>query len=73
MASTGRSSLNEPLNCLLTTRIRKYNDIADWKWTQLLDVLGERDSGVTVDGDVVVIVDGDQVAKLQVAGEGRGL
>jgi pyruvate decarboxylase len=21
---------------------RKYNDIADWKWTQLLDVLGDR-------------------------------
>jgi pyruvate decarboxylase len=21
---------------------RKYNDIADWKWAQLLDVLGDR-------------------------------
>lgn len=24
------------------TALRKYNDIADWKWTQLLDVLGDR-------------------------------
>lgn len=26
----------------LTLSLRKYNDIADWKWTQLLDTLGDR-------------------------------
>lgn len=35
----------------------------------LLDVLGEGLVGVTVDGDVVVIVDGNEVAELQVAGQ----
>lgn len=31
-----------------------------------LDVLGERDSGVTVNGDVVVVPDGNEVAELEV-------
>lgn len=38
----------------------------------LLDVFGERAVGVTVNGDVVVIVDGNQVPELQVTGEGSG-
>jgi hypothetical protein len=36
-------------------------------------VLGEGTVGVAVNGDVVVIVDADEVAELEVAGQGRGL
>jgi hypothetical protein len=32
----------------------------------LFDVLGEGESGVAIDGDVVIIVYGDEVAQLQV-------
>ncbi|ROV88950.1 hypothetical protein VPNG_10195 [Cytospora leucostoma] len=39
----------------------------------LLNILSEGLVGVTVDGDVVVIPDGDQVAELQVTGQGGGL
>lgn len=39
----------------------------------LLDVLGEGLVGVTVDGDVVVIVDGNQVAELQVTSQRASL
>ena len=38
-----------------------------------LDVLGERTSGVSVNGDLVVVVDGDQVSELQVTGQRGGL
>lgn len=38
-----------------------------------LDVLGEGTSGVSVDGDLVVVVDGDQVAELEVTSERGGL
>ena len=34
------------------------------------DVLGEGDVGAPVDGDVVVVVQGDQLAQLQVTGQG---
>lgn len=37
------------------------------------NILSEGAVDVTVNGDVVVIVDADEVAKLEVAGEGRGL
>ena len=37
------------------------------------DVLGERELGVAVDGDVVVVVDDDQPAQPEVAGERRRL
>ena len=39
----------------------------------LLDIIGERDLGVAVDGDVVVVVHHGQLAELQVAGERGGL
>lgn len=39
----------------------------------LVDILSEGTVGVTVNGDVVVIVDGNQVAQLQVTGEGSSL
>lgn len=39
----------------------------------LLDVLGERGGRVTVDGNVVVVVDADQVAELEVASERSSL
>ena len=39
----------------------------------LADVLGERLRGVALDRDVVVVVEDDQAAELQVAGERRGL
>ncbi|KAI3491949.1 hypothetical protein L1887_43658 [Cichorium endivia] len=39
----------------------------------LLDVLGEGAGGVAVDGDVVVVVEGDEVAELEVTGERGGL
>lgn len=32
----------------------------------LLDILGERDVGVSINSDVVVIVDGDKVLQLEV-------
>ena len=38
-----------------------------------LDVFGERDVGVAVDSDFVVVVDGDEVAELQVPSEGARL
>ena len=38
-----------------------------------LDVLGEGTGGVSVDGDLVVVVDGDQVAELEVTSERGGL
>ena len=37
------------------------------------DVLGERDVGVAVDGDLVVVVEDDELAEAPVAGEGGGL
>ena len=36
-----------------------------------LDVLGERDGGVTIDGDLVVVVDGNEVTELQVTIAGQ--
>ncbi len=39
----------------------------------LADVLGERERGVALDRDVVVVVEGDQAAELEVAGERAGL
>ena len=36
------------------------------------DVLGETEVGVTIDGDVVVVVEDDDVAEAEVAGEGGG-
>ena len=39
----------------------------------LQHVLGEGHGGVAVDGDVVVVVEGNQLAQAQVAGQGSGL
>jgi hypothetical protein len=39
----------------------------------LADVLGERDVGAALDGDLVVVVDQDQVAELLGAGDRGGL
>jgi len=39
----------------------------------LAHVLGERDVGVVLDGDVVLVVDQRQVAQLLVPGKGTGL
>ncbi len=39
----------------------------------LADVLGERQRGVALDRDVVVVVEDDQLAEAEVAGERRGL
>ena len=38
-----------------------------------LDVLGERTGGVSVNGDLVVVVDGNQVSELEVTSERGGL
>ena len=37
------------------------------------DVLGEGDLGVAVDGDAVVVVEGNELAQAPVAGDGGGL
>lgn len=39
----------------------------------LLHVLGERDVGAAVDGDLVIVVQHDELAEAQVAGQRRGL
>lgn len=48
-------------------------DLPAIRLVSLDDVLSEGAVGVTVNGDVVVIVDGNQVAELEVTGQGRGL
>lgn len=39
----------------------------------LVDILGERTVDVTINGNMVVVVNGDQVAQLQMTGKGSGL
>ncbi len=41
-------------------------DVPSVRLVSSLDVLSEGDGGVTVNGDVVVIVDGNEVSELQV-------
>jgi len=48
-------------------------DVPAVRLETLGNILGEGTLGVTVDGNVVVVVDGDQVTELQVTGHGSGL
>mmetsp|Transcript_9518 Transcript_9518/g.28765 ORF Transcript_9518/g.28765 Transcript_9518/m.28765 type:complete len:494 (-) Transcript_9518:3-1484(-) len=49
------------------------DDVPAVRLEALRDVLGEGNLGVSVDRDVVVVVEGDQLSKADVSGEGCGL
>ena len=53
--------------------IRDLEDLPAVGGQSCSNVFGEGQSGGTVDGDLVVVVEGNQVAQLQVAGQGAGL
>lgn len=49
------------------------DDVPAVSLVALGDILSEGDVGVTINGDVVVVVDGNEVAELEVTSQGRGL
>lgn len=63
--------LEETLEVLVTVKdVRNVPSVGE---EALLDVFGEGAGGVTVDRDVVVIVEGDEVSELEVTSERSGL
>ena len=66
-----RDGLVETLEVLVT--VKDVGDVPAVREEALLDVLGEGAGGVTVDRDVVVVVEGNQVSELEVTGERGGL
>jgi len=67
----GLDGLVETLEVLVT--VENVGDVPVVSKESLLDILGEGASSVTVDGNVVVIVKGNEVSELKVTSEGSGL
>lgn len=58
---------------IVVVSVLDVQDLPSVRLEPHLDVLGERTGGVSVNGDLVVVVDGDQVSELQVTGQRGGL
>src|SRR5580658_7272209 len=52
--------------------VRQYLDVPAKGFKSFCHVFGERDIGVTLDGDMVVVIEEDEIAELKVTGDRTG-